>query len=249
MTSPGFRPNEDDVRRVQKELLKRAGVGFFSCTLDGELLSLDDGCLRIFDIADQYPDPAALTGQNITALILEKGDSHDIIRAALQQADTHRDYEIQLTTLQGHVKWVLLNTIRIPGLPAGVQVVQAIIRDITECKSTEEALRESEVFIRTLVDNLPIDFWAMDTDGRYSMQNPLSIEYWGNLIGRHPEEVEMPQEVIESWRSNNRRVMAGETIHSEASFTINGLQRTFLQIVAPVRRDHHILGILGVDVD
>ncbi|HEX2952143.1 MAG TPA: PAS domain S-box protein, partial [Armatimonadota bacterium] len=46
-----------------------------------------------------------------------------------------------------------------------------------------------------------------------------------------------------------RRVMAGETIHSEASFTINGLQRTFLQIVAPVRRDHHILGILGVDVD
>ena len=43
--------------------------------------------------------------------------------------------------------------------------------------------RQNAARLTAAVESLPFDFWAMDQDGRYVLQNSASVQHWGTDLG------------------------------------------------------------------
>jgi PAS domain S-box-containing protein len=144
----------------------------------------------------------------------------------------------------GEVTFALLRDAE--GKPAEIL---GVTRDITRQQRAEEALRQSDIRLRTAVESLPLDFFVLDTDGRYVMQNASCTRHWGDLLGKRPEDLSIDARILAVWQSNNRRALAGEVVEGEDSLIRDGEERHYYNIISPVRDEDRIRGILGVNID
>jgi PAS domain S-box-containing protein len=112
-----------------------------------------------------------------------------------------------------------------------------------------EELTESKAVLQAIVESLPFDFFAVGPDGRYLVQNATSKTHWGEAIGKCPEDVAGTEENLATWLENNRRAFAGEQVEEEVELTVHGEKRFYHNVIAPIREDDHIRGILGVNID
>jgi PAS domain S-box-containing protein len=89
----------------------------------------------------------------------------------------------------------------------------------------------------------------MDRNGQYILQNSTSIRYWGERVSKQFEQPDVPESVRAHWRSNNRRAFTGEVVQEEVTYEMDGEQRHFHEIIAPIWSEGEIHGILGVNID
>jgi PAS domain S-box-containing protein len=122
-------------------------------------------------------------------------------------------------------------------------------RDISARKQAEEAGQQRESLLRAVVDNVPFEFWARDAAGRCFMENAALVRHWGSILGKCPEDTGLAADELALWQANNARALAGEVVDEEVSYTVQGEQRTFRNIVAPIRLGEVSLGILGLNID
>jgi len=127
------------------------------------------------------------------------------------------------------------------------------MRDVDKTKEQliEElaALRESEARFRVAIENLPFHFFAIDTAGRYSMQNSACKETWGNLIGKRPDEAAVDARILALWQDSNRRAFSGKVVRGEVSYAVKGEKKHYYSIVSPIYSGKEIRGIMGVNID
>jgi PAS domain S-box-containing protein len=117
-------------------------------------------------------------------------------------------------------------------------------------REAQEMLRESEARLQAAIESLPFDFFALDTDGRYILYNSVLREHWGeDILGKRPEDLAVTEENLRLWLDNNRRALAGETVRDEVEMELKGERRHFYNVIAPIRVDGEITGILGINVD
>ena len=122
--------------------------------------------------------------------------------------------------------------------------------DISERKRAEETLREREAFLRTIIEHMPVDFFAIDKDLRYTMQSPISREAIGDVVGQRADELDVPRDLKAAWLDELRRAFAGETVQGEYDVRMTtGDVRTFLSNVAPVDVEGEIVSIIGTSLD
>ena len=84
--------------------------------------------------------------------------------------------------------------------PRGNSIVAGTIRDITEEKAVQDALRESEEKFRALVETTGDFIWETDAAGKYTYVSPQVRDILGyepeDLVGRTPFDI-MPRDEAE----------------------------------------------------
>jgi PAS domain S-box-containing protein len=123
------------------------------------------------------------------------------------------------------------------------------VRDVSERRRAQAALRESEARLRAVVESLPFDLWACDWEGRHVLQNPASRRHWGDRVGMRPDEIGIAPEVVAEWLAHNRCVLAGEIVRAETSHRVGGELRHAEKVLAPIEIEGRILGYVGINID
>jgi PAS domain S-box-containing protein len=85
----------------------------------------------------------------------------------------------------GAVHHSIVSKFPIPGRDGTTKLIGGVAIDVTELKQTEEALRRSEAWFRTLAEASPALIWRLDPAGEFNYVNPPYLEYFG----RHEDEV------------------------------------------------------------
>ncbi len=116
-------------------------------------------------------------------------------------------------------------------------------------KKAEQTLRASETRLKTAIESIPFDFWMMDKDGKYVMQNSIAVKNWGNIIGKRPEDLDIDSGVLSVWKEYNERAFAGKTVSGDVKFIIQNSERFFHSIISPIHDGETVHGLLGINID
>lgn len=134
--------------------------------------------------------------------------------------------------------------------PIGENIFAAIFDDITDRVNAELELKKAEALVKAAFDNIPFEFWIIDAEGKIAYQNKTSSNIWGSNIGKTPDQYKIDNEsLVALWESNNQRVLTGETIAAEYSFSINDIDIYYYNIIAPIIVDNKITGAIGINID
>ncbi len=120
---------------------------------------------------------------------------------------------------------------------------------VAKLQKIEVKLIEKEAHLRTVIESLPFDVFALDKNGRYVMQNSTCKKNWGDIIGKRPKDIRVDKDTLALWEENNRRAFAGETVEGEVVLHPHGKEGVYHNIISPICDGDHIRGIIGVDID
>ena len=95
--------------------------------------------------------------------------------------------------------------------------LRAIEADLTaRAARAEGELLASRALHAATIESLPFDFWARDREGYCFSQNTTTLENWGDLLHKRPEDLSLPPRVLEAWLDNTRRALSGEIVRGDA---------------------------------
>lgn len=128
---------------------------------------------RIFGYKKE--DMVGQTPQDL--LLFDPADQYEAILSGLQNQERMTDIEVRMRTAQGHIRYGLLSaeTFFIQDL----RCVLMFINDITDRKIAEEALRESEIRFRTVIENLGEGIVFLDSNLNFKIVNPEAETIFG----------------------------------------------------------------------
>ncbi|MEJ2289367.1 MAG: histidine kinase dimerization/phosphoacceptor domain -containing protein, partial [Deinococcales bacterium] len=128
--------------------------------------------------------------------------------------------------------------------------IKELEKKVFERQYAEEELQKSKRMLKVILDSLPFDVFALDWTGHYFLQNSICKNNWGNLIGKCPEDLPVSKETLNLWKDNNRRAFSGEIVTGEVEYdTLEGRKHFYHNVIAPIKVEEEIYGILGVLVD
>ena len=237
-----LRRAEDSLKESEERfrLLTEAAFEGILIHKDGVLLNANDQFFKMFG----YEAREVLGRQAIPILIAP--ESVQYIRKHMH-AGTLTPYEVMGRKKDGTIFPILIHAKTMEYQDDEVRV--AAIRDLSYRKQAELDLRKSEAQLSAIIESLPFDFFMLDTDGYYVMQNSANRQRWGNIIGKRPEDINIDRKTLAMWLENNRRAFGGETVKGEIQFHPGGEKRYYHNIVSPIRDGDQILGILGANID
>jgi PAS domain S-box-containing protein len=140
--------------------INQAGLELFGYTKE-ELMSLN--------VQETYANP----------------DDRPRFQQEIEKKGFVRDFEIKLCKKDGTEMDCLLTSILRQAIDGSILRYQGIIRDITERKRAEDALRESEKRFRDLIETTSDWVWEIDKNGVYTYASP----HIRDLLGYQPKEV------------------------------------------------------------
>ncbi len=137
----------------------------------------------------------------------------------------------------------------------GEDVLLFTIRDITERKQVEEALKESEERYRTLVDSAPVGIISIDTKGNITSVNPKILEILGSPKAEATMSLNMFKfkPLLESGVSDIFKSVleSGNPIQTEVEYTSKWGKTAFLSyyVVAIQGSDKKVIGAQAIVED
>jgi len=189
----GRKQTEDALRKSQADLNRAqavAHIGNWRNNVCDNVLEWSDENYRIFGI----PKGTPLTYQSFLDIV-HPADRY-FVDAAWKAALTGEPYAIEHRIIVGQkVKWVReLNELEFDeqgALLGGFGTTE----DITDIKSTQEALQYERAFLRQVIDAVPSVIFVKDRDGRFILGN----EALARSYGTNPESlVELTEESFNS---------------------------------------------------
>jgi PAS domain S-box-containing protein len=125
-----------------------------------------------------------------------------------------------------------------------------VVKDISERKRAEQALRDSEELFRTVTMNAPVAIFIKDLEGHYTLANPLACQALGRpdgVVGLTDHDL-LPAEVADQLRRNDAEVVAtGRPLEREEFVRHGGFHGDFLSVKFPLfNTQGEPIGVCGV---
>jgi PAS domain S-box-containing protein len=128
-----------------------------------------------------------------------------------------------------------------------ISAYKKILQDLIVAKERAE---ESEIFLRTFIENIPFDIWASEVDSLGIQENMIRVDYYGSIMDKIiKSNALINRKNIQAWEGNIKRVMNGEIIDVECEYIINQQQNIFQQIAFPIYKKNDIIGIAGMNIN
>ncbi|MDD5628312.1 MAG: PAS domain S-box protein [Elusimicrobia bacterium] len=125
---------------------------------EGRILFANSGFVRILDL--DFP-PGQVAGKLLKDLLVYTEEPGTVRQHADAKGEIH-DFEYHFKTLKGADRWVWHDSFISTDPKTGQKVVEAYVRDITEHKRSESALRDSEERLRFARESSGIGAWDLD---------------------------------------------------------------------------------------
>ncbi len=137
--------------------------------------------------------------------------SEQAILAGAQPLIGHEERE---TWPDGRETWVSTTKIALHDRQGRVVGTFGVARDITDRKRTEAALHDSEALYQSLVENLPLQVYRKDLDGRFTFGNQLFCHGLGvspaELVDRTDYDF-FPPRLADKYRADDQTVIEHDT--------------------------------------
>jgi len=96
-----------------------------------------------------------------------------------QQGEDAGEVEFRVIRPNGDVRWILGHSVPIRNESGAVYRISGVALDITRRKRAERALQESELYHRTILENIGDAVFIADSEGRFLDANPQACELTG----------------------------------------------------------------------
>jgi diguanylate cyclase (GGDEF)-like protein/PAS domain S-box-containing protein len=185
-------------------------------------------------------------------------DDMDIISGAMGYVMEHpgepRTIKYRVSHKDGRWIYVESTGINMLGNPA-ICGVLVTMRDITERKQAEDALRESESSMRAILDNSPYLVWLKDTEGRYITSNNAHANYVrlktpSEITGKTDFDL-WTKELAEKYRADDAEVMASRLQKRVEEQSIDGDRMHWVETYKTpvIDESGNVLGTTGFAID
>ncbi len=175
---------EKDFEKVLKEseekyrtLFTFAPIGIGFTDFDGKFLAWNTKLLEITSYSESEIFNVKFSE------IFHNSDDHQLLLKSLSNNRRVQDWEVQLKRKDGSAYFAVLDIELIEFVEE--ETLHITLRDITEHKQAEEALRQKEKKYRDLISNISDGVVEMNIEGNFIFLSPQTF----NLLGYHPEEV------------------------------------------------------------
>ena len=176
-------------------------------------------------------------------------------RKVLESPGTSVVLEYRIRHKQGHWIWVEGRIVNLLDTP-DMECLVLNLRDVTDRKLAEEALRESESYYRALVNNTPDIVSGFDRDGRYRFINDsvakVSVNSPGHFIGKSVGEIPEfgPEQAAQRLRLIRQVFETRQPYEGEFHFRALGRDLTYEWRVYPVLDpEGNVLSVLSIGRD
>lgn len=179
------------IEKHYREIVEQAVDIIYTRDMDGYITSLNDAGARLYGRSAQE-----MIGKHLSEMIGAEAAARDIAQTRLRIVNAPVRSIYRINDARGAEK-CLEGMITVErdrrGEPIGVR---GVVRDITEQKNAEEALKESEERYRRLVELSP-DAIVVHREGKFTYLNPAAVKLWGassaeDLIGKSILDVVHP---------------------------------------------------------
>jgi len=210
----------------------------------------------------------AITGYRPDELI---GDSHpafnDLIfprdkekvrRTIARAVKENRPFTLEYRIIHrdGQLRWIREKGRCTRSMEDAPLLLEGFIYDITDLKTTQLALSESESQYRQLVDTIPDLVWLKDRDGVYLSCNKTFEAFFGadeeRILGKTDRDFVDPG-MAEFFRRHDKKAMDEDRIcinEERLTFARTGYQGLFETLKTPMKdTDGRLIGVLGIGRD
>ena len=212
-----LRESEEKYRAI----LENIEEGYYEVDLKGNITFCNDYLCKILGYSRE--ELLDISNRRIMDKISAKRVSKTFNRVFLTGVPS-KSLEWELTRKDGSTRAVEISVSlvrNIKGEPAGFR---GTLRDVTEKKRADEALRESEEKYRQLVDNAPAGIYEVDfVQRKFVTVNDVMCEYTGyskeEILSMSPFDI-LTDESKALFMERMTRIFAGETVPEAVEYTI-----------------------------
>jgi diguanylate cyclase (GGDEF)-like protein/PAS domain S-box-containing protein len=230
-----------------RTLFEESRDAIYMSDVDGRFLDVNPAALELFGYQREE-----MLRMNARQFYVDP-DARDRFRADMEGNGSVRDYELLLRTRSGAVLDCLLSAIVRRGSDGRILGYQGIIHDITERKSAEIRLAESEHFTRTIIASVQQGIIVCDSTLRYQVWNRFMEELTGLAAGDVLDRDALV--VMPGFREHGvdellERALGGETVQSaDLPFAIPSTGRAgWISCVYSPHVSHtgQVMGVVGI---